>query len=400
MIFIIGEIVRSLNFKGAVTNTQQHSPTLANAYVMKLKVPFTKKLTGAKPKKSKAREWLDAGVFAVVVATLVRGLLFSAYAIPSGSMEGTELTGDYLFVSKCSYGPRMPVTPLSIPFVESKVFGIKTYWDALRLPYWRLPGFTEIKRRDIVVFNKPEEGDVTDSIPVDQRMTLIKRCQATPGDVLTIVNTQVYVNGKPVENAPMAQTSYTVVTDGRDINPQSLQEMHIEVLQETAPDTYEMIIPAQFVSTVKSFSNVKRVTATVQPAGLYDPQIFPHNPRFKWNLDNFGPLVLPKRGWTVPLNDSTLALYRRAIEVYEHNTVNTVGQDILINGKKADSYTFKMNYYWMMGDNRHNSLDCRFWGYVPEDHIIGKAIITVMSIDSTQDIFHKIRWSRIFKPIN
>ncbi len=365
---------------------------------MNWKFAFKKKTNSAKPKKSKVREWVDALVFAVVAATIIRGLLFSAYAIPSGSMEGTELVGDYLFVSKCSYGPRMPITPLSIPFTEPKVLGIKTYLDFIQLPYLRLPGFSEVKKGDIVVFNKPEEADL--NIPVDQRMNLIKRCQATPGDVLTIVNTQVYINGKAAKNAENAQTSYTVVTDGRDINPQTMQDMNIEPLGQIGPNTFDMVIPKQNLSAFKSFSNIKSVVPTILPAGQYDSGVFPHNPKFKWNQDNFGPLVLPKRGYTIPLNDSTLILYRRAIEVYEHNKVDTAGNNIMINGKKANSYTFKMNYYWMMGDNRHNSLDCRFWGYVPEDHIVGKAIITFMSIDSTQDLFHKIRWSRILKPIN
>ena len=354
--------------------------------------------TKPKPKKTKAREWLDAIVFAVVAATIIRGLLFSAYAIPSGSMEGTELTGDYLFVSKCSYGARMPNTLLSIPFTEPIMFGIKTYWDAIQLPYLRLPGFTDPKKSDIVVFNKPEEAD--QNIPVDQRTTLIKRCQAAPGDVLSIVDAQVFINGKAAPNAPMAQTNYTVTTDGRDINPQTLQDLGVTANNGLVANTYEMLIPTQNVAAIKGFSNVKSVVKELQPAGQADPQVFPHNASFKWNIDNFGPLKLPKKGWTVALNDSTLVLYRRAIEVCEHNKIDTAGNAITINGKKAASYTFKMNYYWMMGDNRHDSLDSRFWGYVPEDHIIGKAIITVMSIDSTQDFFHKIRWSRIFKPIN
>ena len=363
---------------------------------------FLKKKDPTKPKEKKSaiREWLDAIVFAVVAATIIRGLLFSAYAIPSGSMEGTELTGDYLFVTKFSYGARMPFTPLSIPFLESKVFGMKTYWDLIQLPYLRLPGTTEVKKGDVVVFNKPDEADIANTIPVDQRTNLIKRCQATPGDVLTIVNAQVYINGKTTKNAEKSQTSYTVVTDGRDINPQSMQDLNIEILRQADANTFEMIIPTQNIATLKTFSNIKSITPFIQPAGQYDANVFPHNEHFKWNEDNFGPLTLPKKGWEIPLNDSTLTLYRRAIEVYEHNKIDTAGKTIMINGKKAANYTFKMNYYWMMGDNRHNSLDCRFWGYVPEDHIVGKAIITVMSIDSTKDIFHKVRWDRVFKPIN
>jgi len=369
--------------------------------VMNWKFNFKKKTATNKPKKSKFREWADAILFAVVAATIIRGLLFSAYAIPSGSMEGTLLTGDFLFVSKISYGARMPVTPLSVPFLESTItkYNIKTYWDAIKLPYFRLPGLTEIKKGDIVVFNKPEEAGPSYNIPVDQRTNLIKRCQAIPGDVLTIVNAQVYINGKARPNAEKAQTSYNVVTNGTDINPQVFQDMNIEVLQQKDANTYEMIIPKAHLAEFKSFSNIKSLTPSVQPAGQYDASVFPHNEKFKWNEDNFGPLTMPKRGWTIPLNDSTMVLYRRAIELYENNKVEISGNDILINGKKANTYTFKMNYYWMMGDNRHNSLDSRFWGYVPEDHVVGKAMITWFSIDSAGTFLDKVRWNRIFKPI-
>lgn len=361
---------------------------------------FKRKTTEPKKKKSKTREWVDAIVFALVASTIIRGLLFSAYAIPSGSMEGTQMTGDYLFVSKISYGPRMANTPLSIPFTEPKVFGIKTYLDFLQLPYWRLPGLGEVKKGDIVVFNKPDEADLQHSIPVDERTALIKRCQATAGDTLTIVNAQVYINGKAEANAPRAQTSYNVVTDGTDINPQIIHDFNITVLQQTGQNAYEMIIPPAHVATFKSYSNIKSITPVIAKAGDYDPAVFPHNEKFNWNEDNFGPIVLPKKGMTIALNDSTMILYRRAIEVYENNKVEVNGKDILINGRKADKYTFKMNYYWMMGDNRHNSLDCRFWGYVPEDHIVGKAMFTFMSIDSTQSFFKKVRWNRVFRSIN
>jgi signal peptidase I len=368
---------------------------------MNWKISLNKKETATtKPKKSKTREWVDAILFAVIVSTVVRGLLFSAYAIPSASMEGTQLTGDYLFVSKISYGPRMAFTPLSIPFTEPTVYGIKTWTDIIKLPYLRLPGLTSVKNRDIVVFNKPDEAGPQYNLPVDERTCLIKRCVGIPGDVLTIVNAQVYINGKALPNAPKAQTSYTVITDGKDINPQLFTDLKIDIRQQLAPNAYEMIIPADNLATFKSFSNIQSVTPVIATAGQYDAEIFPHNEKFKWNLDNFGPLKLPKRGMTITLNDSTLTLYRRAIEVYENNKVAVNGTDILINGKKADTYTFKMDYYWMMGDNRHDSLDSRFWGYVPEDHIIGKAIVTWFSTDSTQNIFNRIRWNRVLKPLN
>jgi signal peptidase I len=360
-----------------------------------------KKSPKYKPKKSKLREWTDAIVFAVVASTIIRGLLFSAYAIPSGSMEGTLFAGDFLFVSKISYGPRMPITPLAIPFLESEItrYNIKTYWDGIKLPYFRLPGLTEIKKGDVVVFNKPEEATPSYNRPIDARTNLIKRCQATAGDMLTIVNGQVFVNGKAAPNAEKAQTSYLVTFNDGNFNQQVFDDLHIEVLRQVEQNIYEMIIPKDNLAIFSSYSTIKSIKPMVIPAGQYQQEVFPSNPKFKWNQDNFGPLVLPKKGYTIPLNDSTMILYKRAIELYENNKVEQNGTEYLLNGKKTNKYTFKMNYYWMMGDNRHNSLDCRFWGYVPEDHIIGKAMITWLSIDSNGTFLNKIRWNRILKSI-
>ncbi len=369
---------------------------------MNWKSPFKKKPESNTPKKTKLREWFDALIFAVVASTIIRGLLFSAYAIPTGSMESTQLVGDYLFVSKLSYGPRMPFTPVSVPFLEPTVtnYNLKTYWDGVQLNYSRLPGLGEVGRGDIVVFNKPEEADPSYNKPVDVRTTLIKRCQATPGDILTILNSQVYINGRPVPIPENAQTSYIVSTNEIAINPQIFEDLNIEVLEQNGLHSYKMIIPNKNLETFKDFPFIKTVEPDIQPAGMYDVAVFPHNPKFKWNQDNFGPIILPKKGWTVILNDSTMVLYRRAIELYEQNAVEVKGKEILLNGKKALSYTFKMDYYWMMGDNRHNSLDSRFWGYVPEDHIIGKAMITWMSFDPSENFLQKVRWNRILKPIN
>lgn len=355
-----------------------------------------------KPKKSIAREWLDAFVFALVASTIVRGLLFSAYAIPSGSMEGTELAGDHIFVSKLSYGPRMPITPLSIPFMEPTVGSnhTKTYWEGWQLPYFRLPGFSEVKKGDVVVFNKPAKDEPPYERPIDQRTTLIKRCQATPGDVLSVRDGQVYINGKMATNAPLQQTTYLVTLSGQMVNPQLLQDLGITVDGQISETQYVMTIPYSHVAELKSIEGIKSVQNYNRPAGEADENVFPHNALFKWNEDNYGPITLPKRGWTIQLNDSTVALYTEAITKYEHNQLQHQGKSIIINGKPATTYTFKMNYYWMMGDNRHNSLDSRFWGYVPEDHIIGKAVVTWLSTDSAAtDMWHGIRWGRTFKPI-
>jgi signal peptidase I len=369
---------------------------------MKLQNPFSKKNTGIQPEQSKKREWLNALVFALVASTLMRGLIFSAYAIPSGSMEGTLLTGDHLFVSKISYGPRMAFTPVQIPFLESTIANnqIRTYWDGIKLPYFRLPGFAAVKKGDIVVFNKPEEADPSYNRAVDIRTNLIKRCLAAPGDVLSIVNGQVYINGKASANAEKVQTSYQVITDGNTINPEIFEDLGIEIIGQDDLNTYTMIIPTASLTEFKGFPYIRKISPVVDPAGQYDAAIFPHHEKFKWNIDNFGPLLLPKKGMTIALNESSLILYRRAIELYENNSLELKNKEILINGKKADTYTFQMNYYWMMGDNRHNSMDSRFWGYVPEDHVIGKAIITWLSIDSSANLLHKVRWERLLKPIH
>ncbi|AMR32771.1 S26 family signal peptidase [Mucilaginibacter sp. PAMC 26640] len=355
-----------------------------------------KEAEAIKPKKSKTREWLDAIIFALVASTIIRGLLFSAFAIPSASMEGSLMTGDYLFVSKLSYGARMPITPVAVPFLESTISGtqIKTYWDGLQLPYYRLPGFGDVQRGDAVVFNYPAE---TVPRPVDMRVHYIKRCVGLPGETITIVNGQAYADGKFVNNAPEAQTSSIVTTNGTPINPELIQNLKIEVRQQLDANSYEMVIPAASYAELKN--NVKDIKPVIEPKDLADQRVFPQSDLFKWNEDNFGPILVPKKGTVIKLNDSTIALYSRAIEVYEHNKLEVKGKEVYINDKKADTYTFKMGYYWMMGDNRHNSEDSRFWGFVPEDHIVGKAVITWMSIDSTESFLSKIRWNRIFRPI-
>jgi len=363
--------------------------------------PAKKKPAVSIVKRSNGREWFNALVFALVVSTLLRGLLFSAYAIPSASMEGSLLTGDYLFVSKINYGARMPFTPLSAPLLEPNVtkYNIKTYWDVLKLPYLRLPGLSKIEQGDIVVFNKPEEGDISGTIPVDQRTSLIKRCQATPGDRLEIRNGQVFTNGKAAPVAPESRFTYAVQTDGNTISPDLFKELNISVLSQFDQQTFLMSIPAAAVQKFSHYAFIKKVAPSVQAVGEYDPQIFPHNRKFAWNLDNYGPLVIPAKGMRISLNDSTMVLYRRAIEVYEHNKVQVKSDGVYLNGVKRNDYTFKLNYYWMMGDNRHNSLDSRFWGYVPEDHVVGKAVITWMSVNPEQSLLAAVRWSRILKPI-
>jgi len=363
--------------------------------------------------KSKTREWVDAIIFAVIAATLIRTFFIEAYVIPTPSMERTLLVGDFLFVSKVNYGPRVPMTPIAFPFAHHTMplINTKAYWDGVKIPYYRLPGFSNVKKGDVVVFNYPMDADSPLYRPVDKRENYIKRCQGTPGDTLSVVNAQVYVNHKAMPNPPGSQMEYTYTTNGMDVNPQIFKDLNVSVYDPNRPNVFTMT--QQSANLFKGYSNIKSLVPAIQPKSASDPlnpvypskypihvMLSPKLPDYHWNVDNFGPIIIPKRGWTVKLDSLTFPLYERCIEVYENNKVQVSGKDILINGKKADSYTFKMNYYWMMGDNRHDSEDSRYWGFVPEDHIVGKALFIWMSWDDNGSFFGKIRWSRLFRGIH
>ncbi len=374
---------------------------------------WSKKNNPRKKKKSPTREWVDAIVFAVIAATLIRTFFIEAYVIPTPSMERSLLVGDFLFVSKVNYGARIPMTPIAFLFAHHTMpmINTKAYWDGVKLPYYRLPGLSNVKRSDVVVFNYPMDADSPLYRPVDKRENYIKRCQGIPGDTLSVVNGQVYVNGKAMPNPPGEEMEYSYTTTGVDINPQILDELHIT--------TYEgHMFPAmtkEAANVLKGYSNVKSLSPVLSPRGVSDPSnpVYPTNANhpvglmlngkqhdFKWTVDNYGAIIIPKKGWTVKLDSVTFPLYVRCIKVYENNKVQVVGNDILINSKKTDTYTFKLNYYWMMGDNRHDSDDSRFWGFVPEDHIVGKALFIWMSWDDNAPFFSKIRWGRLFRGIN
>jgi signal peptidase I len=359
-------------------------------------------------KKSSTREWTEAIVFAVIAATLIRTFFIEAYVIPTPSMERSLLVGDFLFVSKVNYGPRIPMTPVAFPFAHHTMplIGTKAYWDGWELPYYRLPGLQQVNRGDVVVFNYP--ADTINNRPVDKRENYIKRCQGIPGDTLKVVNGQVYVNEKVAPDPPGEQMEYHYTTKGEDLNPDILDELHVT--------TYEgHLFPAMTAASakvLKSYSNVTNFAPVIAPKDSSDGQVFPAGsvldpslgirvPDYHWNVDNYGPIIIPKKGWTVKLDSLTLPLYERAIEVYEHNKMEIKGGNLYINGVKTLSYTFKMNYYWMMGDNRHDSEDSRYWGFVPEDHIVGKALFIWMSWDDkASSVFNKIRWGRLFNGIH
>lgn len=377
--------------------------------------------------KTVAREWADAIVFATVAASLIRGFLIEAYMIPTGSMEKSLLIGDFLFVSKLNYGPRVPMTPLAFPFAHHTmpVTGGKAYSELIELPYKRLPGFQEIKRNDVVVFNFPagdtvilEHQDRTYSEivrymgkevvhnqftivtrPIDKRENYIKRCVGLPGDKIEMHDAKLFVNGQPGFMPEEMQIDYYVYTDDSGLNLQKMKDLRIECDPTNQPNIFRAVMTEDEAKLVGSWSNVKKVDMGLLNKDDVTGDTYPQNANYHWNFDNFGPITIPAKGWTVALDSLTVPMYTRAIRDYEGNTLEKKADDYYINGQKATSYTFKENYYWMMGDNRHNSLDSRAWGFVPEDHIVGKALFTWMSFDKDGTFLSKIRWSRIFKGI-
>ena len=359
--------------------------------------------TAVRKKKSAGREWFDAIIFAVIAATLIRTLFIEAYTIPTASMERSLLVGDYLFVSKINYGPRIPITPIAFPFAHHTMpLGLgKAYWDGLQLPYFRLPGLQSVKKNDVVVFNWP--ADTVDHRPVDKKENYIKRCQGAPGDTLSIVSAQVFINGKAAENPPQGQSTYIVKTDGTEFNPKTMLELGIVGAESPSADgTYVLFLTPENLAKIAHFSSVKSVTPRNEVKGEFDAlqPTFPGDSFHKWNADFHGPIIIPKRGMVMKLDSGNIAIYARAIKEYEKNKLEIKGNDIFINGIKTNSYTFKLDYYWMMGDNRHDSLDSRYWGFVPEDHIVGKALFVWWSFAKEGSGFNLIRWNRIFRGIN
>jgi signal peptidase I len=361
-------------------------------------------------KKGFVREWVDAIVFAVIAATIIRLFLIEAYTIPTSSMEKSLLIGDFLFVSKVSYGPRIPNTPLAFPFAHHTMPGtrdMKSYLEWFKLPYMRLPGYTSIKNNDVVVFNYPMEG----FRPVDKRENYIKRCVAIPGDVLEVKESILFINEEEAYQPEFGQTSYDVQTDGTGFNQLVLRKYDItEGGRVSNNGDFTLTMTKDAKENIAQLNNVKSVEPTIAEKGAYAEYIFPNSDaelkstqskKFFWNVDNFGPIIIPKKGETVELTAENLPIYERLITFYEHNDLKIEEDKIYINGLETTSYTFQMDYYFMMGDNRHNSADSRFWGFVPEDHIVGKAVFIWLSIDKdATKLFEKIRWKRIFNLID
>jgi signal peptidase I len=345
-------------------------------------------------------------------------------------MEKSMMVGDYLFVSKTSYGPKLPNTPVAFPFVHHTMpftASMRSFSEVIHNPYKRLGGFGKVKNDDVVVFNFPEGDTVATNMqdrsyyemvrtfgrervntdkrsfgdiiyrPVDKRENYIKRCIAIPGDSLKIVNGQVLVNGKPQKDIPGIQYNYLVTIQGNSLNSNAMEKLNIS--PEDIEGSGSRMVIKMTTENFKKLDGMKFVTSKeriIWPKDDHDPNFFPSDSQYNWNLDNFGPLWIPKKGVTISLTTKNLPLYRRIIDVYEENDLNVKDGVIFINGTEAKEYTFKMDYYWMMGDNRYNSADSRYWGFVPEDHIVGKASFVWLSLDKNKSFLAKIRWDRLF----
>lgn len=377
--------------------------------------------TALPPKpKSNSREWANSLLFAVVVATFIRWSAVEAYVIPSESMEHSLLVGDYLFVSKLHYGPITPQTPLQLPLTHQTIPGLgwRSYSDLIQLPTYRFPGFSTIQRNDVIVFHVPHEQQR----PADLGTHLIKRCIAVAGDTLEIRQGQVFLNGRPGAIGGQPQTTYFLgVANPNDEVRQALHDQ--QVVDYTQPDGISAAVTnpetgqlGYFISCSASvaayFRRQPYVRALTVAGGIVPAYtLFPDAADFHvsgarsatpygWQLDTYGPLPVPKKGQTIQLTPANAAIYYKIVAQYEHNQgVTWQHGRIYQHGRPLTQYTMKQNYYFMMGDNRHNSEDSRFWGFVPEDHIVGKAVLVWLSLDPYADFLHKVRWSRLFHTI-
>ena len=385
-------------------------------------------------KKSTAREWIDAAAFAVVAATLIRTFVFEAYVIPTPSMEKTLLVNDYLFVSKFAYGPRLPNTPIATPFVHHTIPGlnVKSYVEWIHLPYTRWFA-SPVKRNDVVVFNFPvndtlindeanygslktyyeamreeggrdqvwqNHGDLIITRPVDKRENFIKRCVGIAGDTVQVINGIVHINGQPQDIFPNSERMYRVINPRvTSIDPDNLKAMGIDV-REAQSDIRQSQDGSEALVNItnEEWTRMSPANKALFTWYNYSPalDLFPYyntDTSKHWSADNYGPLWIPKKGATIELTPDNVVRYERSIHVYEGNSFENRGGKYFVNSKEASTYTFKMNYYWMMGDNRHNSLDSRYWGFVPEDHVVGKASLIWFSYEGGP------RWKRIFRSI-
>lgn len=416
-----------------------------------------------KKKRGPIAEWANAITFAVIGATLIHTFIIQPFTIPTSSMEKSMLIGDYLLVSKLNYGPNVPNTPLSIPFMHNTFIGTKnspSYTKSVQLGYNRLPGFNTIKNNDIVVFNYPVD-DMQENMPFDKKTHYVKRCVGIAGDSLEIVDQKIFINGteQPLPDRSNGQFSYIVTTNGSGFRQKFLLEneitevyplheyefeltpkdvilfkdqayiRNVDVIDSISPthnkyniitqgvqlntnalntykgvktknNLYLMMLTEHNATLLASLSNVVSVRKPDLLPSQKGSVMYPKGNDFNWTTDNYGPIYIPKAGATIQLTKNNIELYKSIIADYEENELRIDSNGVYLNNVLSTEYTFNMNYYWMMGDNRHNSLDSRFWGFVPENHVVGKPVFNWLSIDPNKSGLDKIRWNRLFTVIH
>ena len=437
---------------------------LIDIYLTKF-VPWGVWKKSKNPQIQNALNWIDDILFALIAVYIINIFIFQNYQIPSSSLEKTLLVGDYLFVSKLSYGPRVPNTPISFPLVQNTlpIFDCKSYIDWPNWGYKRVKGLGHVKRNDIVVFNFPAGDTVAMSFqnpdyythlkryghegvrlnkatfgdivyrPVDKRENYVKRCVGMPGDSLKIVDNQVYIDGQELKNTKNVQYTYYIETDGTRITDEIFRRLQVSkddqkfvsefnTAKDKGTDTeyyyyslpslgfvpnadrrynpvYRLPLTSEALEMVKKIPSVLKVI--IEPEG-FGGEVYPIDYDLNWTRDNYGPIWIPKKGATITLDEKNLAIYHRCIRNYENNTLEiSPNGSVKINGQPTTTYTFKYDYYWMMGDNRHNSADSRSWGFVPEDHVVGKPILVWLSLDKDRKLFDGgIRWNRMFRMVD
>lgn len=342
-------------------------------------------------------EWMKAALIALVLFWLFTVFIVQIYPVTGSFMSSSILPGDFVLVNKLAYGPRFPITPLSIPFTKDHLplSGRKSYSDWITLPAFRLPGYSSPERNDLIFFNYPRELDK----PIDKRTRYVKRCIGLPGDTVHIIDKKVFVNAKEFQESEQLQFAFRVLAKPKSIHRELLNSMSIfEGNLVSDAGIYRLYMTAEQADSLRKLPFVFQVRMETSEKGFAEPLIFPQHPDFYWNLDQFGPVLVPGKNITIPLNKRNIHLYKSAIE-QEKNILETEGSQILINGEEVGEYTFRSNFYFVMDDNRDNSKDSRYWGFLPFNHVIGKTNRIVFSLNKKGEGISVTRWRRLFKKI-
>jgi signal peptidase I len=351
-----------------------------------------------KKHKTRIKDWLKAILIALLILWMFNLFFIQSFTISNSNMENTLFSGDKVVVNKIRYGITLPATLLSIPLIDSKLpfTGIKSYLDWISIPYFRILRFFNIQRNDVLIINNPFEED----LPVDKKTRSAVRCIGIPGDTILILNKKVFVNNKMLRSNGNMKYKYRIVIKGKEIPPEIIDKYNLKNGGMISDGIYDFFISSSTVDSIIKNTFIKNIKLLGIYKGDANYYIFPHNPDYGWNDDYYGPVIVPKKNTIINIDRKNFELYRRIIEKYEKNTFEIKGNSILINKKIVKEYKFKLNYYFVLDDNRDNSFDSREWGFLPEDHIIGSASFVWLSINDSPDSKSHFRWNRFFKIID